>query len=44
VLLELSEDLAAKVIRMCRRAGFPNPKVASDADELSVVVEARLSR
>lgn len=44
LLLEISEDLAGKVRRMCRRAGFSEPRVASDEDELSVVVEARLPR
>lgn len=44
VLLEISEDLGGKVKRMCRRAGFSEPRVASDEDELSVVIEARLPR
>jgi release factor glutamine methyltransferase len=44
MLLEISDDLAGKVMRMCRRAGFAEPTVASDDDDLSVVVEARLPR
>jgi release factor glutamine methyltransferase len=41
LLLEMSDDLPAKVKRMCRRAGFETIGVASDHDHLSVVVEAR---
>jgi release factor glutamine methyltransferase len=44
LLLEISDDLVRKVKQMCRRAGFSEPRVASDEDELSVVVEARLPR
>jgi release factor glutamine methyltransferase len=44
LLIEISDDLAGKVKRMCTRAGFSEPRVASDDDELSVVVEARLPR
>jgi release factor glutamine methyltransferase len=44
LFLEVSDDLAAKVQRICRKAGFESTAVASDADELSIVVEARLPR
>jgi release factor glutamine methyltransferase len=44
LLLEISDDLAGKVQRICKRAGFESTGVASDEDELSVVVEARLPR
>lgn len=44
LLLELSDDLAGKVQRICKRAGFDSTSVASDEDGLSVVVEARLPR
>ena len=44
LLLEISDDLARKVKRMCLRAGFSEPRVASDEDELSIVVESRLPR
>jgi release factor glutamine methyltransferase len=44
LLLEISDDLAGNVKRMCRRAGFSKPVVASDEDELSVVVECRWPR
>jgi release factor glutamine methyltransferase len=44
ILLEVSEDLAGPVRRICRKAGFGDARVASDADRLSVVVEARLNR
>jgi release factor glutamine methyltransferase len=42
LLLEMSDDIAAKARRLCRRAGLEDKDVASDEDELSVVVEARL--
>jgi release factor glutamine methyltransferase len=42
LFIEVSDDLATKVKRMCTRAGFSAPRVASDDDDLSVVVEARL--
>lgn len=44
LLLEVSEDLEAKVKRICRSAGFPETKTASDEDGLSIVVEARMPR
>ena len=43
LLLEMSEDMAPKARRMCRKVGFENDGVATDDDGLSVVVEARLS-
>ena len=43
LLLEMSDDLVGKVKRMCRNAGFEDRGVASDDDDLSVVVEARLN-
>jgi release factor glutamine methyltransferase len=44
MLLEISEDLTARLRRMYRKAGLEDHGVASDADRLSVVVEARKSR
>jgi release factor glutamine methyltransferase len=44
LLLELSHDLPAKVQRICRKAGLETMGVASDEDDLSVVVEARRPR
>jgi release factor glutamine methyltransferase len=44
LLLEMSEDLAGKARRMCRRAGLEDMGIASDEDGLSIVVEARLPR
>ncbi len=41
LLLEMSEDLPPKIRRMVRKAGLLDHGVASDADRLSVVVEAR---
>lgn len=41
LLIEVSDDLPPKLRRMCRRAGLDDHGVASDADRLSVVVEAR---
>jgi len=43
-LLEMSEDMAPKVKRMCARARLEAVRVASDRDDLSVVVECRRSR
>lgn len=43
LLLELSEDFAPKARKMILEAGLRDEGVASDADELSVVVEARKS-
>jgi release factor glutamine methyltransferase len=44
MFLEISDDLTGKVARICRKAGFESTNVASDEDDLSVVVEARLPR
>lgn len=44
LLLEVSDDLTSKLRRMCRQAGLEDRGVASDADRLSVVVEAKKSR
>ena len=44
LLLEVSEDMAVKIRRLCRKAGFKDKGVASDADRLSVVVESRAPR
>ena len=37
----MSDDIATKARRLCRRAGLEDKGVASDEDDLSVVVEAR---
>lgn len=42
LMLEMSDDLAGKVKKMCRQAGLTEFNIASDADGLSVVVEARM--
>ncbi len=42
LLLEISDDLVKKVRRLCTKAGFEDKGVASDDDDLSVVVESRL--
>ena len=44
LLLEISDDLAGKVQRICKKAGFESTGIASDEDDLSIVVEARLPR
>jgi release factor glutamine methyltransferase len=44
LLLEVSEDLATTLRRICRKAGLEDRGVALDEDRLSVVVEARKSR
>lgn len=44
MLLEISEDLVPKVRKLCDKAGFEDHGYASDEDDLSVVVESRLSR
>jgi release factor glutamine methyltransferase len=44
LLLEMSDDIATKARRLCRRAGLEDVGIASDEDELSIVVEARLPR
>lgn len=42
LLLEMSEDMAGKVKKMCRTAGLTDFNVATDDDDLSIVVEARM--
>lgn len=42
LLLEMSDDTAALIKKAVRRAGLEDFHVASDDDELSVVVEARM--
>ncbi|MDQ3783601.1 MAG: peptide chain release factor N(5)-glutamine methyltransferase [Actinomycetota bacterium] len=42
LLLEVSDDTTPKVRKLVRKAGLTNVGVASDGDELSEVVEARL--
>jgi len=42
LLLEMSDDLAGKVKKMCRAVGLGDFNVATDDDGLSIVVEARL--
>ena len=44
LLLEISDDLIPKLQDLCREAGLEDKGVASDDDDLSVVVEARKSR
>jgi release factor glutamine methyltransferase len=44
LLMEISEDLGKKVTRICKQAGFGHIEIASDEDELSVVIEAQLPR
>ena len=44
LLLEISDDLIPKLQDLCTQAGLENKGVASDDDDLSVVVEARKSR
>lgn len=44
LLLEMSEDLTGKVTKMCKRAGLIDVAVASDDDDLSIVIEARKPR
>lgn len=44
LMMEISEDLGKKVTRICKQAGFGHVNLASDADELSIVVEAQLPR
>lgn len=41
LLLEVSDDLPAKLLPLAREAGLEDHGAASDEDELSVVVEAR---
>lgn len=42
LLLEMSEDMISKARKLCSRAGFEIQGVASDDDDLSLVIEARL--
>jgi release factor glutamine methyltransferase len=42
LLLEISDDLASKIGKMGKQAGFVDHDVASDDDDLSVVLEMRL--
>jgi release factor glutamine methyltransferase len=44
LMMEISEDLGRKVTRICKVAGFGHVNLASDEDELSIVVEAQLPR
>lgn len=44
LLLEMSEDIGAKVARMYKKAGFEAIEVIEDDDRLSIVVEGRLPR
>jgi release factor glutamine methyltransferase len=44
LMMEISEDLGRKVSKICKQAGFAFVNLASDADELSIVVEAQLPR
>lgn len=44
ILLEIAEDLAPKVRKICRKVGLAEDRTASDNDDLSVVVEARRPR
>jgi methylase of polypeptide subunit release factors len=43
LLLEVSDDITSKVRKLVRRAGLTDEGVASDKDDLSEVVEARLA-
>jgi hypothetical protein len=38
----VSDDLTARLRRMCRAAGFEDKGAHTDSDRLSMVVEARL--
>jgi release factor glutamine methyltransferase len=44
LLLEMSDDIATKARRLCRRAGLEDMGITNDEDDLSIVVEARLPR
>lgn len=44
LLMEMSEDLAAKARRYCRTAGLEDKGIGRDRYRLSVVVEARMPR
>lgn len=44
LLLEISHDLESKMRRMCRKAGLEDHGIGRDADDLSLVVEARKPR
>ncbi|MEA2486235.1 MAG: release factor glutamine methyltransferase [Actinomycetota bacterium] len=41
LLLEMSEDFTPRARRLCRKAGLEDKGVATDADRLSAIVEAR---
>jgi release factor glutamine methyltransferase len=41
LLLEMSEDFAARARRLCRKAGLEDKGTATDSDRLSAIVEAR---
>ncbi len=41
LLLEMSDDMVARARRLCRKVGLEYKGAATDADELSTVVEAR---
>lgn len=41
LLMEMSDDMAPKAMRMCREAGYEDHGIAADDDGLSVVVEGR---
>jgi release factor glutamine methyltransferase len=41
LLLEMSEDFTARARRLCKKAGLEDKGVATDADRLSAIVEAR---
>ncbi len=44
LLLEISHDLESKIRRLCTKAGLEDHGVGRDADDLSLVVEARKPR
>ncbi len=41
LLLEVAEDLAPKILALCKKAGYKDLTVQSDDDGLSVVIEGR---
>lgn len=44
LLLEISHDLESKMRRLCKKAGLEDHGIGRDADDLSLVVEARKPR
>jgi release factor glutamine methyltransferase len=44
LLLEISHDLESQMRRLCRKAGLEDHGIGRDADDLSLVVEARKPR